>query len=35
MEIKQKSYELIELKEKLRYEKEKKQGFFKKIFKKV
>jgi DNA-binding transcriptional MerR regulator len=35
MEIKQKSYELIELKEKLRYEKDKNKGFFKKIFKKV
>lgn len=35
MEIKQKSYELIELKEKLRYEKEKNTGFIKKFFKKT
>lgn len=34
MELKQKSYEIIELKEKLKYEKEKKKGFLSKIFKK-
>lgn len=34
MEIKQKSYEVIELKEKLRYEKEKNIGFLKRFFKK-
>lgn len=34
MEIKQKSYELIELKEKLRYEKEKSSGFLKRFFRK-
>lgn len=34
MEIKQKSYEVIELKEKLRYEKEKNSGFLKRFFKK-
>lgn len=34
MEIKQKSYELIELKEKLRYEKEKNTSFLKRFFKK-
>lgn len=32
MELKQKSYELFEIKEKLRYEKEKKRGFFSKLF---
>lgn len=35
MEIKQKSYEVIELKEKLRYEKEKNSGFLKRFFKKA
>lgn len=35
MEIKQKAYELIELKEKLRYEKEKNTSFIKKFFKKT
>lgn len=34
MELKQKSYEIIELKEKLKYEKENKKGIFFKIFKK-
>ncbi|WP_168190022.1 MerR family transcriptional regulator [Caloramator sp. E03] len=34
MELKQKSYEIIELKEKLKYEKERKKGFLSKIFKK-
>ncbi len=34
MEIKQKAYEVIELKEKLRYEKEKNSGFLKRFFKK-
>lgn len=34
MEIKQKSYEVIELKEKLKYEKEKSTGFLKRLFKK-
>lgn len=34
MEIKQKAYEVIELKEKLRYEKEKNTGFLKRFFKK-
>lgn len=34
MEIKQKSYEVIELKEKLKYEKEKNIGFLKRFFKK-
>lgn len=34
MEIKQKSYEVIELKEKLKYEKEKSTGFLKRFFKK-
>lgn len=34
MEIKQKSYEIIELKEKLRYERERDKGIFKGIFKK-
>ncbi|HBF76273.1 MAG TPA: MerR family transcriptional regulator [Clostridiaceae bacterium] len=32
MEIKQKTYEIIELKENLRYEKEKKKSFFPKLF---
>lgn len=32
MEIKQKAYEIIELKENLRYEKEKKKSFFPKLF---
>lgn len=35
MDLKQKSYEVMELKEKLRYEKEKKKGIFKNIFKKT
>lgn len=34
MELKQKSYEIIELKEKLKYEKERKKGILSKIFKK-
>lgn len=34
MEIKQKSYEIIELKEKLRYERERDKGILKNIFKK-
>ncbi|MCX7903975.1 MAG: MerR family transcriptional regulator [Caloramator sp.] len=34
MELKQKSYEIMELKEKLRYERERKKGFFSRIFKK-
>lgn len=34
MELKQKSYEIMELKEKLRYERESKKGFFSRIFKK-
>lgn len=34
MDLKQKSYEVLELKEKLRYEKERKKGIFKNIFKK-
>lgn len=35
MEIKQKSYEVMELKEKLKYEKEKSTGFLKRFFKKM
>lgn len=35
MEVKQKSYEIMELKEKLRYEKEKSRGLFTKLFKKT
>lgn len=34
MELKQKCYEIIELKEKLKYEKQAKNGFLKRIFKK-
>lgn len=34
MELKQKSYEMIEIKEKLRYERERSRGFFGKLFKK-
>lgn len=34
MELKQKCYEIIELKEKLRYEKENKKGLLKRLFKK-
>ncbi|MCX7883850.1 MAG: MerR family transcriptional regulator [Caloramator sp.] len=33
MELKQKAYEIIELKEKLKYEKERKRGFLSKMFK--
>lgn len=35
MEVKQKTYELIELREKLRSEKDKNKGFLKKLFKKA
>jgi len=34
MELKQKSYEIMELKEKLRYERERKKGFFSRFFSK-